>query len=488
MTWTVCTSIESTTRRFAQSGQDAGSGANVGYNDVSLERFRRRYNLPAGSVPAPADAAWNDWRRDQVTALVRRLYLEALAIKPRLIVSAAVVAIGDAPVNEGAWAASDAHGRVFQDWRAWTEEGIVDLVVPMVYRAEHTQAGAESFDGWVAWTRTHQYGRHAAVGLGAYLNSVEGTVRQARRALEPAGTPLRGVVLYSLGAHNAPVTNNPFAGSRDTPYRAFDDVAAGLATGRTTSGQPIEPSTSNPAVFAQRVPVPTMPWKASPDRGHVKGVVVSGDHAIDGAEVTLESEDGRTRDRGPAKRWERILRARRRPARDLPRGRRATGRRRVSEPLHRRGDRRLSGLGCAQDRSGGSGGRDLLDRCTGHSHAAPLTPLESPCAARTSRVSTRSENTQSLHSAGTRSIQPVDVRHAAAQDDDVWVEDVDDAGEPARQPILVPGERLAGLRVARARRELQISCDESASPVRRACSPSNPGPERNVSMQPVRPQ
>ena len=176
---------------IAQNGQDAGSGASVGYNDVSLERFRRRYNLPAGSVPAPADAAWNDWRRDQVTALVRRLYLEALAIKPRLIVSAAVVAIGDAPVNEGAWAASDAHGRVFQDWRAWTEEGIVDLVVPMVYRAEHTQAGAESFDGWVAWTRTHQYGRHAAVGLGAYLNSVEGTVRQARRALEPAGTPLR---------------------------------------------------------------------------------------------------------------------------------------------------------------------------------------------------------------------------------------------------------------------------------------------------------
>ena len=36
-----------------------------------------------------------------------------------------------------------------------------------------------------------------------------------------------------------------------------------------------------------------------------------------------------------------------------------------------------------------------------HSHAAPRTPLESPCRCRTSRVSTRSENTHGLHSAGT---------------------------------------------------------------------------------------
>ncbi len=36
-----------------------------------------------------------------------------------------------------------------------------------------------------------------------------------------------------------------------------------------------------------------------------------------------------------------------------------------------------------------------------HSHAAPRTPLESPCACRTSRVSTRSENTHAPQRCGT---------------------------------------------------------------------------------------
>lgn len=38
-----------------------------------------------------------------------------------------------------------------------------------------------------------------------------------------------------------------------------------------------------------------------------------------------------------------------------------------------------------------------------HNHAAPRTPLASPCCARTRRVSTRSEKTQALHCRGTSS-------------------------------------------------------------------------------------
>jgi uncharacterized lipoprotein YddW (UPF0748 family) len=276
------------------TGQDPGAGASVGYNDVSLERFRRRYGLDAAAIPAPSDAAWGDWRREQVTALVRRLYLEIAAIKPRVVLSAAVEAFGDAPADEGGWAASEPYWRVFQDWRAWTEEGIVDLVVPMVYRPEHTSAGPASFDGWVAWARTHQYQRHAAIGLGLYLNSVEGTLRQARRALDRTGGQPPGVVLYSMGAHNAPVTSNPLASARDTPYRAFEDVASGLTTGRTRGGQTLEPAGLAP-VFADRVPEPDMPWKTAGDRGLVKGVVTSGAGAIDGAEIALELEDGSRR-------------------------------------------------------------------------------------------------------------------------------------------------------------------------------------------------
>jgi uncharacterized lipoprotein YddW (UPF0748 family) len=279
---------------FAEGGLDVSTGANVGYNDVSLERFRRRYGLAAAAMPSPSDAAWSDWRREQVTALVRRLYLEIAAINSRVVLSAAVIAFGDAPGSDGAWPATEAYWRVFQDWRAWTEEGIVDLVVPMVYRTEHTSAGAETFSRWVAWTHGHHYERHAAIGLGAYLNSIEGTLRQVRRALEPAQGAPGGAVLFSFGAHNAPVSVNPLAGSHDTPYRSFEDVASSLTTGRTTSGQSVDVPNQAP-VFRDVVPVPEMPWKTRADRGHVKGLVTSATGAIDGAASALESEDGLVR-------------------------------------------------------------------------------------------------------------------------------------------------------------------------------------------------
>jgi len=77
------------------AGQTPASGASIGYNATSVARFQRRHGIPAGSPPpAPNDAAWSQWRRDQVTALVRRIYLSAIAIRPSLTVSAALIAFG----------------------------------------------------------------------------------------------------------------------------------------------------------------------------------------------------------------------------------------------------------------------------------------------------------------------------------------------------------------------------------------------------------
>jgi hypothetical protein len=109
------------------------------------------------------------------------------------------------------------------------------------------------------------------------LNALEGTLRQTRRALEPAGANMasadvaRGVVLYLMGAHNAPVTSNPLAlpSQRDTPFRAFEDLASGLRTGRTVAGQSLE-SRSGPAPFAQATAVPAMPWKVHRKPAHCR--------------------------------------------------------------------------------------------------------------------------------------------------------------------------------------------------------------------------
>jgi uncharacterized lipoprotein YddW (UPF0748 family) len=75
-------------------------GADYGYNRVSVDRFRAAYG--GSGLPDPADEQWKAWRREQVTTLVRRIYLEALSVKPDLVVSAATIAWGDGP-NQTGW-------------------------------------------------------------------------------------------------------------------------------------------------------------------------------------------------------------------------------------------------------------------------------------------------------------------------------------------------------------------------------------------------
>ena len=220
--------------------------------------------------------------------------------------------------------------RVFQDWRAWAAEGIVDLLVPMVYRAEHTTAGADSFVDWVTWSRAQTSGRHLAIGIGSYLNAVEGTLRQVRRATEPTPDTLTpGVVLFSMGAHNAPVPQNPLAvgDQRDTPYRGFDDLAAGLTTGRTTGGQLLELGTGR-AVFATPAAPPAMPWKTAPTLGHLMGVR---DERRPARRQRRGDARGRGRGRGSPgpHRRQRVLRTTAPRARRLPRPRHARERRPV---------------------------------------------------------------------------------------------------------------------------------------------------------------
>ncbi|MBA3711757.1 MAG: family 10 glycosylhydrolase, partial [Pyrinomonadaceae bacterium] len=129
------------------AGQTPATGANIGYNQTSVARFQQRYGIAAGSPPpAPNDALWVQWRRDQVTNFVRRLYLEAITIKPQIKVSAALIAFGGIGSTEAAWNSAEAYWRVYQDWRAWTEEGILDIAIPMNYKREHVAAQVAQYD------------------------------------------------------------------------------------------------------------------------------------------------------------------------------------------------------------------------------------------------------------------------------------------------------------------------------------------------------
>ena len=266
---------------------DAPSGsASVGYNAVAVARFQERTGPPG--VPGADDPRWRDWRREQVTGLARRIAVSAQAVRPSLIVTVAGVGDGAAP---GDFRGTIAYARAFQDWAAWAADGSIDAVLPQIYRQEHVQASADEFGAWATWLLDTPRQRPVIVGLGAYLNSAEGQVRQARFGLTAAGD-LGGVALFSLAASNAPVIDNPLSlpAGRDTPHRPLEDMASIFRTGRTTGGQLVDPV--SPALFAVQVPRPVLPWKA--EIGHVLGTLedASG-RPVDGVRVRLDA-NGRT--------------------------------------------------------------------------------------------------------------------------------------------------------------------------------------------------
>ena len=73
-------------------------------------------------TPGPDRAAWLDWRRSNITAVVKAVARQARAVRPGIKISAAVFPN---------WR-TDRDG-VGQDWKRWCEEGDVDFVCPMDY-------------------------------------------------------------------------------------------------------------------------------------------------------------------------------------------------------------------------------------------------------------------------------------------------------------------------------------------------------------------
>lgn len=278
------------------SGQTPSTGTNIGYNPTSVERFQRHFNLPLdGPPPAPNNPQWNQWRRDQVTNVVRRVYLNSLAIKPHLKISAALIAFGGIGTTENAWNSAEAFWRVYQDWRAWTEEGILDIAIPMAYKAEHTATIRPQYDQWDAWLRNHLYNRAGMTGQGAQNNAIEGTLRQTRRTLTPLTGPtnLSGIIFFSMATNNIAVSSNPFAiPPGATPVRPFAEFASGLTTGKSVNGVMLyEPEGMTP-VFNEPAAIPTFSWKLTPTVGHVKGEARRTDGtAFDTAAVTIENLD-----------------------------------------------------------------------------------------------------------------------------------------------------------------------------------------------------
>lgn len=268
-------------------------GGNIGYNPVSVARFKDRYgdraHYDASGLPLVHDPLWSQWRRDQVTGFVRRLYLQIEAIKPSVVVSAALVAWGDGPQKSGGFRRTDAYVHVFQDWSSWLDDGIIDVAVPMLYKREHIARERAQFNDWLSFvsSKAHADGRLAVAGIGAYLNGIEGTLRQGRRARSGGAD---GILMFAVGdtapwsiadnSTNTRVRHNPFAYAapgRTTPKRPNEDFAAAVSTGVSATGTVRFEDTRRQPLFGDEEAPPQKP--ATPT-GSVIGFAHDGDQPV----------------------------------------------------------------------------------------------------------------------------------------------------------------------------------------------------------------
>ncbi|HQK93350.1 MAG TPA: family 10 glycosylhydrolase [Armatimonadota bacterium] len=132
-------------------------------------------------------AAWEQFRRDSVTDLVRQVYAGAKALKPEAQVSAAV------------FYDRRSADSVCQDWYGWLREGIIDYVLPMAY-VDGLPPLEKAIDEWKAFDPTLE---RIIPGLSIYRQEGDQTVsRDAASVLAQQelcrSSGARGTCYFSL--------------------------------------------------------------------------------------------------------------------------------------------------------------------------------------------------------------------------------------------------------------------------------------------------
>lgn len=131
-----------------------------GYNPKALALYQQETGVDARKIARGSDEefAFTRWRTNQVTKFVERAAKELKAIKPHVLLSAAVGADYRAALSDR-----------YQDWKLWVEKGYLDLVFPMAYSNNVNEVRD--------WVKSELYitkelagGRALTyIGLGSYL-------------------------------------------------------------------------------------------------------------------------------------------------------------------------------------------------------------------------------------------------------------------------------------------------------------------------------
>ncbi len=157
------------TRRYAVDGIHLDfiryPGLKWSHDTTSLRVF--------GLDPKTNRAAWDTFRRAQVTAAVKETHDSVVAVRPGAVMSAAVWGIYEDKWN---WNSSRGYSQFFQDPRAWANAGTLDVANPMIYWKIRSAYCA--YTDWSCLADDHingfkPSGRHVYVGMIADLGAAE---------------------------------------------------------------------------------------------------------------------------------------------------------------------------------------------------------------------------------------------------------------------------------------------------------------------------
>ncbi|MBP6963462.1 MAG: family 10 glycosylhydrolase [Armatimonadetes bacterium] len=225
-------------------------GTTWGYNDITKQRFYDEYGYyPPTSSSDPNWGVWGDYRRQQVTDLVKRVYLEIMSVKPHVNHNVDTVGWSGGDPNVD-FTTTRQYTDVFQNAKSWMEQHIIDTNILMNYKREYDAAQAPDYRLWTNWLATMQAntGRWSVDGQAAYLNSIPDSITQMQVARN-AGI---GLNTYDFNTTN-----------KDS-LPAADFFAAVKAS-----------------VYRDPAPVPVMTWKTNPTGGIIFGTVTKASGAPD---------------------------------------------------------------------------------------------------------------------------------------------------------------------------------------------------------------
>ncbi len=121
-----------------------------GFTKMNVERFKKTTGI---QVVEEESKVWKNWKRAQVTELLRVLINKARTLRPKIQIS-----------TTGCMMYVRAHDEAFQDWPSWLKSRLVDFVTIMSYPDE-----ASEFEKYIldAKKRVEDFSK-VNIGIGAY--------------------------------------------------------------------------------------------------------------------------------------------------------------------------------------------------------------------------------------------------------------------------------------------------------------------------------